>query len=540
MSSHTLPRFILSGSFRKLAASILAPVALAAAASAATITNADLTAAALSGKAVTCTITSGGAPCETTGTFQVLFDSPSAGHYTIPAGSGSTVAHTGTYTIDQYPPDLAFVNLYDYETGARVEFELRTSTSYDSIALGGGKVSFGFTRVAGGDGTLGTGTMQGYKEGYYEIGSGGGGGDGGGQTAAPVISVQPRSQTIALGGSVTFTVTVTGEALSYQWYFNDVAISGEVNSSLVLSAITAARAGSYTVKISNTGGTVTSDAATLTLATASTSGHLTNMSVRASAGAGDQTLIVGLVVGGSGTSGPKDILVRAVGPALQEFQLTNFLADPKLTAYAGGAAIATNDNWGGDATLTALSARLGAFALGASSKDAVLSLVQSSGAYTFHITGGTSGLALAEIYDATENLTETTPRLINVSARAQVGAGDNLLIAGFVVGGLTPRTVLIRALGPQLAQSHVSGVLADPKIAVYSNGSKAAENDNWSDADNAATVATTTASVGATTLSSGSKDAALLVTLNPGVYSALVTGVGGATGVAQVEIFEVP
>ena len=137
-------------------------------------------------------------------------------------------------------------------------------------------------------------------------------------------------------------------------------------------------------------------------------------------------------------------------------------------------------------------------------------------------------------------MTTATPRLSNVSARSQVGTGDNILIAGFVIGGSTPRSVLIRAIGPALAGFGVSGALADPRVSLYTQSTKIAENDNWSDATNAAAITTTSTLVGASALPGGSKDAVLLVTLNPGVYSALVTGVGDTTGVTLVEIFEAP
>ncbi|MEI7553400.1 MAG: fibronectin type III domain-containing protein, partial [Verrucomicrobiota bacterium] len=184
--------------------------------------------------------------------------------------------------------------------------------------------------------------------------------------------------------------------------------------------------------------------------------RLSNMSVRIGAGTGDRTLIVGFVVGGAGTSGTKPLLVRAVGPTLASYGVTGTLADPSLALIPQGAstALATNDNWAGDAQLTAVGNTVGAFPLSsAASKDAALYLTPAKGAYTVQVTGvgGAEGIALAEIYDASgADGTASTPRLINVSARAQVGTGDGVLIAGFVVEGTASRTVLIRAVGPTL------------------------------------------------------------------------------------------
>ncbi|QYM79102.1 hypothetical protein K0B96_00365 [Horticoccus luteus] len=359
----------------------------------------------------------------------------------------------------------------------------------------------------------------------------------------PTIDEQPVSQIVSLGGDVTFTVTVTGSGFSYQWYFNGHALVGEINASLILHAITLAQAGHYRVEMTSSGGAVASEEVTLTVGTPSSAGRLTNLSVRGKAGVGDETLIVGLVVsaGGPGAPGGKPFLVRAVGPSLTGLGVAGALVDPSLTVYSGTTAIDSNDNWGGEAALVSTAARLGAFALtGPDSKDAAIRGEAEAGAYTLHATGQAGGIVLAEIYDAAETFADVSPRLVNVSARAEVGTGDDVLIAGFVVSGSTPRTVLIRALGPQLAQSGVTGMLADPQLAIHAGNAVVAQNDNWSDATNAAVIATTSTTVGAAAMTSGAKDAAVLVTLAPGVYTAVVTGVGQTTGVALVEIFDVP
>ena len=151
-------------------------------------------------------------------------------------------------------------------------------------------------------------------------------------------------------------------------------------------------------------------------------------------------------------------------------------------------------------------------------------------------SGGATGVALAEIYDAsTGAFSRTAPRLVNVSARTQVGTGDSILIAGFAIGGSTPVRLLIRAVGPTLGAFGVGGVLADPKLEVLSGSTKIAENDNWL-AEDAATFG----AVGAFNLTSRSLDAALVTTLAPGTYTAQISGVRSTTGVALVEIYELP
>ena len=276
-----------------------------------------------------------------------------------------------------------------------------------------------------------------------------------------------------------------------------------------------------------------------------------NLSVRSTAGLGDKTLIAGFVVGGSGT---KPVLLRGVGPGLLNMGLTNAAGDPTLTLYNAGAQpaqIAYDDDWQDTTSqnnawvklVPTIAAQVGAFALAGGSQDAALYLPSqlTAGGYTMHVVdrNGGNGLALAEIYDA--GPATRAVRLVNVSARAQVGTGGNVLIAGFVVQGAPPIKLLIRAIGPTLAGYGVSGVLADPRVDVYQvvNGANTwiAGNDNWGGTKTLTDAMTNT---GAFALPANSKDAAVLLTLPSGIYSALVSGVGGTTGVGMVEVYEVP
>jgi hypothetical protein len=272
-------------------------------------------------------------------------------------------------------------------------------------------------------------------------------------------------------------------------------------------------------------------------------GRITNLAIRSQAGTGARTLIVGVAIGGAGTTGAKPVLLRAVGPTLAVFGVPGILSDPKLEVFSGVNNINENDDWAGNAEVTSVGTAVGAFALSSpGSKDAALyNPAFAPGSYSVQITGGggSTGVALAEIYDATAPgaFGPTTPRLTNVSARTQVGTGGDILIAGFTLGGLTAKTVLIRAIGPALAAFGVPGALVDPKLELFSGSAKIHENDDWG---GSASVATTAASVGAFPLAPSSRDAVLVVTLAPGSYTAQVTGVSGTTGVALVEIYEVP
>lgn len=322
--------------------------------------------------------------------------------------------------------------------------------------------------------------------------------------------------------------------------------AGTVDSDGHLAAITAVHGAALSLAID---GSTSSFTATVTPAGSSTeiafaglpdtitpTARLANLSVRSAAGSGSETLIVGFVVQGSGN---KSLLLRGVGPSLVPFGVTDAIADPGLHVFdAAAAAIDANDDWGGSPLLSQTSVQVGAFALSAVSKDAALLVPLPAGLYSFHVTAssGGAGVALAEAYDA--DLAATGANLVNLSARSQVGTGENVLIAGFVITGNSPKTLLLRGLGPTLSVYGVTGVLADPQLELFRDNTSIASNNDWSGTP---ALKNAFALVGASDLAADtSKDAALLVTLAPGVYSAQVSGVAATTGVALVEIFLLP
>ncbi|HTZ21307.1 MAG TPA: hypothetical protein VMC06_10530 [Opitutaceae bacterium] len=262
--------------------------------------------------------------------------------------------------------------------------------------------------------------------------------------------------------------------------------------------------------------------------------RLGSLSARGLTGNGDQTLIAGFAISGNSN---KQLLLRGVGPGLSSFAVSGFLADPALTLFnVAGTVLQQNNDWGGTTALTNVFTQVGAFSLPANSKDAALLATLPSGVYTAHLTAqGGTGVALVEAYDADPGT--PTARLASLSARDQLGIGDNILIAGFVITGNVSRTVLIRGIGPTLARYGVSGALANPQLQVFQSNTLLAQNDDWG---GDTTVAAVAAQVYAFALDANSKDAALLLTLPPGAYTAQVSGVGNTTGVALVEIYEVP
>jgi hypothetical protein len=236
------------------------------------------------------------------------------------------------------------------------------------------------------------------------------------------------------------------------------------------------------------------------------------------------------------------VLIRAIGPTLSSYGISSPLANPFLQLYQGGIAIASNDNWGGDATLVSAQAAAKAFALPAGSFDSLLLVTLAPGLYSAQVSGvgGTTGVALVEFYDLDANDPFSTQKVMSVSTRGLVGAGDKVLIAGLNVTGNMPKKVLVRAVGPTLAGFGVSNVLPDPILTIKSGSATVRENDNWESGNDPTLVTAATVQAGAFPLSSGSKDAVILMTLPPGIYTAVVSGANGATGIALVEVYEVP
>jgi sugar lactone lactonase YvrE len=245
-----------------------------------------------------------------------------------------------------------------------------------------------------------------------------------------------------------------------------------------------------------------------------------------------QPLVVGFDLGGNATP----VLVRAIGPGLQSFVPGVTVAgDPRLELFdRSGATVASNDNWGGGSALTAAFVSAGAFPLAGGSIDAAL-LRTVAGQATVHVTSASSGLGLVELFDLGP---ADVSGITNVSARHVIGSGaDSSFTLGFTIEGPVAKTVLIRGIGPALATApfNLGDALSDPTLAVFRGAQQIAENNNWD-----ASLAAVFPLVGAFALPSGSKDAALLLTLAPGGYSTVLNAVGSAVGDAMIEIYEVP
>jgi len=265
--------------------------------------------------------------------------------------------------------------------------------------------------------------------------------------------------------------------------------------------------------------------------------NLINISTRSFAGSGSSTQIAGFIITGSSS---RKVLIRAGGPYLTQFGVTNVLADPVLTLFDGPTQIASNDDWNTNTgEITAASSAVGVVGFANGSKDSALVMTLQPGhAYTAHVTGknGATGNAIVEVYDADS---PADSHLVNISTRSYVGTGASVQIGGFILHGDGPRRVIIRAGGPYLTQFGVQGVLTDPLLTVFRGQTQIAQNDDWG--TNGADVTSAVTAVSIVPFAAGSKDSALVLTLDPDQpYTAQVSGRHGGTGNALIEIFQLP
>ena len=255
--------------------------------------------------------------------------------------------------------------------------------------------------------------------------------------------------------------------------------------------------------------------------------RLINLSTRGQVQTGNNVMIGGFVIGGSTA---KKVLIRAVGPNLANYGVTGVLANPTLELHksSDNSIIASNDDWGTSTNAAEISASTLA---PVDSKEAAILATLNPGAYTAIVTGngGGTGVGIVEVYE----LDHPEIPMINISTRGQVLTGSNVMIGGFIIQGTSNQTVLIRAVGPNLANYGVTGVLANPTLELHksSDNSIIATNDNWGTASNAAAIT-------ATGLAPVSPlESAILISLPPGAYTAVVSGANGGTGVGIIEVF---
>ncbi len=255
-----------------------------------------------------------------------------------------------------------------------------------------------------------------------------------------------------------------------------------------------------------------------------------NLSTRMRVQTGDNVGIGGFIITGSA---PRHVLLRAIGPSLTQFGIPDALADPAMELNgSGGFVTITNDNWREDPAQEA--AILATGIPPAHNLESAIDATLAPGAYTAIVrgTGNTSGVALVEVYD----LSQTVPgKLANISTRAFVGTGSNVVIAGFILGGNSGHArIVVRGIGPSLTATGVPDALANPTLELRdNNGTLLAFNNDWQD-----DPAQATELIAAGLAPANDLEAAIVATLPPGLYTAVLTGVNNGAGVGLVEVYD--
>ena len=251
-------------------------------------------------------------------------------------------------------------------------------------------------------------------------------------------------------------------------------------------------------------------------------GVLGNISTRLPVGSGDNILIAGFQITGSSS---KQLVVRALGPSLAQFGLTNVLPDTTLELHdSTGAIIATNDDWQNGANSQSIPSALRP----TNQLESAIFATLGRGAYTAVLRGynNSTGIGLVEVYDTSIGSTQ----LGNISTRGFVQTGDNVMIAGLVVQSQN-KQVVVRALGPTLTRFGINNALSDPTLSLYDrNGVLLISNDDWRDTQESIISSTGLAP-------SDDLESAIAGTLAPGSYTAIVRGFENATGNALVEVY---
>jgi Ig-like domain-containing protein len=391
--------------------------------------------------------------------------------------------------------------------------------------------------------------------------------------APPTILGSPTNQVVLLGGTGGFSVNVASPfRVTYQWYFNGVAILGAAGDSLLLTNVTAADEGDYSVTVTNSSGSVTSGtyrlnveppkptptptpmASPIATPTATATPNPTpttpptasptstptpsptpgaqaiNLSTRMRVRTGDDVGIGGFIIVGTA---PKHVLIRAIGPSLTQFGIPTPLLDPVLELHgpAGFVTIA-NNNWRDDPAQEAVIMLTGLAPT--NDLESAIDASLNPGAYTAVVRGkhDTSGVALIEVYDLSQAV---AAKLANISTRAFVGTGDDIVIAGLILGNHNGGDrIVIRGIGPSLTFFGVPNVLADPTLELRdTNGALLVANNDWQD-DPAQAAELIVAGLAPTNqLESG-----IAMTLQPGLYTALLAGLNNGMGNGVVEVYD--
>jgi len=270
---------------------------------------------------------------------------------------------------------------------------------------------------------------------------------------------------------------------------------------------------------------------------------LGNISTRSFVQTGEHVMIGGFIVQGTG---PKRVIVRAIGPELTQYGIPDVMANPRLELHDGtGALIATNDDWqttilGGIITSNQVSDVQNSGRAPAAASESAITANLQPGHYTAMVRGvnNTTGVALVEVYDLSPAASSS---LGNISTRSFVQTGEHVMIGGFIVQGTGPKRVIVRAIGPELTQYGIPDAMANPRLELHDGtGALIATNDDWQTTILGGII--TSNQVGDIQNSgrapTAASESAIIANLQPGNYTAVVSGVNNTAGVALVEVYD--
>lgn len=260
-------------------------------------------------------------------------------------------------------------------------------------------------------------------------------------------------------------------------------------------------------------------------------GRLVNISTRLQVRTEAEVMIGGFIVRGNA---PKRVLIRAIGPSLTATGVQGVLNDPQLELFdSAGNQIAVNDSWGDMNKQAIIDTGVAPTFAREAAILATLPANANGIGYTAIVrgAGNTTGIGLVEVYDLDSGPGST---LVNIATRGRVGSDtERVMIGGFFVGGTESKRILIRAIGPSLANAGVTGTLADPRLElVDGNGNSLQTNNDWQTSAQASEIEASGLKP------SNAKEAAMLQTLSAGGYTAIVRGAGESVGIASVEIYQ--
>jgi hypothetical protein len=342
---------------------------------------------------------------------------------------------------------------------------------------------------------------------------------------APSVDAGP-DQFIELPMSATLNGVVNAPlgnaAIQWQLYSGPAAVAF-ADPGQAATTVNFTQVGTYTLMLSANDGvhTVAYDALIVHVTAHASIG---NISTRVDVQSGQSVSIGGFIIA---ATAPKNVIIRGIGPSLAAVGVQGPLADPTLELRDSiGNLLQANDNWRDTQQQAIQDTML------APSNDLESAIVASlqPGAYTAIVSGrnSTTGIGLVEIYDLQGS---PTSKLANISTRGSVGTGQNVMIGGVILLGPEQSRILFRAIGPSLVASGIQSALADPQLDLFdAQGARIAANDNWKDSQQAAIEDTGAAPT-------DDAESAIVADLNPGSYTAVVSGVNGGTGTALVEAY---